>query len=325
MIGTLGEIPDHFLVVAEHEARLAEQAGRLGEVALVRAIDELSAAIAAIREGDEARMTVELALLRSARPEIDPSRAALAQRLERLEQALAALRPRRRRAGAARRRAVEPARPRPSLRRPRARPRPDARGAARAAPAAVAAIARAPSPPPRRPPGPRRSRRRRARQVRAPPPAAAEALDLDRVAGLWPAVLDQMRQSGAGLLSAAVGDARPVAVDPERRDADDRLPARRRLQPPQGRGQGEPRARRRGDPRGGRHAAAPGLRRCSTPSPPAEAAPEPGAAAARRRERARRALHQRVRRRGADRRRARQRPTDQRMPDRPDERIEETS
>ena len=36
--------------------------------------------IAAIREGDEARMTVELALLRSARPEIDPSRAALTQR-----------------------------------------------------------------------------------------------------------------------------------------------------------------------------------------------------------------------------------------------------
>ena len=89
VIATLGEIPDHFLVVAEHEARIAEQANRLGEVALLRAIDELSAAITAIREGDEARMTVELALLRSARPEIDPSRAAMNQRIERLEQALA--------------------------------------------------------------------------------------------------------------------------------------------------------------------------------------------------------------------------------------------
>jgi len=36
------------------------------------------------------------------------------------------------------------------------------------------------------------------------------------VAGLWPAVLDHMRQSGAGLLSAAIGEARPLAVDAER-------------------------------------------------------------------------------------------------------------
>ncbi len=86
MVATLGEIPDHFLVVADQEARLSEQANRLGEVALVRAIDELSAALTAIREGDEARMTVELALLRAAKPEIDPSRAALNQRIERLEQ-----------------------------------------------------------------------------------------------------------------------------------------------------------------------------------------------------------------------------------------------
>ncbi len=85
VISTLGEIPDHFMVIAEHETRLSDQAQRLGEVALVRAIDQLSEATAAIREGDEPRMTVELALLRSARPEIDPGSAALAQRLERLE------------------------------------------------------------------------------------------------------------------------------------------------------------------------------------------------------------------------------------------------
>src|SRR5688572_29156646 len=67
VVGTIGEVPDHFLVVPEHRERLAEQAGRLGEVALVRAIDQLSKAVADIREGDEPRMTVELALLRSAR------------------------------------------------------------------------------------------------------------------------------------------------------------------------------------------------------------------------------------------------------------------
>jgi hypothetical protein len=43
--------------------------------------------------------------------------------------------------------------------------------------------------------------------------ATTERVDLDRVAGLWPAVLDHMRQSGAGLLSAAIGAARPVSVD----------------------------------------------------------------------------------------------------------------
>ena len=30
---------------------------------------------------------------------------------------------------------------------------------------------------------------------------------------LWPGILDQMRQTGAGMLSAVVGIARPVAVD----------------------------------------------------------------------------------------------------------------
>ncbi|KAA0271936.1 MAG: DNA polymerase III subunit gamma/tau, partial [Acidobacteria bacterium] len=93
VIATLDEVPDHLLVVPEHEARMVEQAGRLGEVAIVRAIDELAAALAAIRDGDEARLTVELALLRSARPEIDPTRAAMAERLERLERALAGATP----------------------------------------------------------------------------------------------------------------------------------------------------------------------------------------------------------------------------------------
>jgi len=52
-----------------------------------------------------------------------------------------------------------------------------------------------------------------AAQAGAVAQAATEVVDLDRVAGLWPAVLDHMRQSGAGLLSAAIGAARPVSVD----------------------------------------------------------------------------------------------------------------
>jgi DNA polymerase-3 subunit gamma/tau len=201
VIGTLGEIPDHFLLVAEHEGRLADQAARLGEVALVRGIDILSDAIAAIREGDEPRMTVELALLRAARPDIDPSRAALAQRLERLERSLAG------EAGAA----------------PAVRPAPLAEARAPAAPAPVRDTAADDPPPPPRDDSPSavvaiaqgavataEQVRGRAEEVAQ---AATEKVDLDRVAGLWPAVLDHMRQSGAGLLSAAIGAARPVSVD----------------------------------------------------------------------------------------------------------------
>ena len=158
VIATLGEVPDHFLIVPEHETRIAEQAGRLGEVALLRAIDELSAATAAIREGDEARMTVELALLRSARPEIDPSRAAMTQRIERLEQAL----PVATRGLAARAPATAPSR----LRRATPPPAPGPTG--RTAPRARR------SAPPKRPlrsPCPSPPRRTRAR-ARAGPPVA---------------------------------------------------------------------------------------------------------------------------------------------------------
>ena len=181
VIATIGEIPDHFLVVAEHEPRLADQAARLGEVALLRAIDNLSDAIAAIREGDEARMTVELALLRSARPEIDPTRAAMAQRLERLERGMA---------GGGGAPAVPPASP-------------------QAPPAADPA-----DPPEGESPGPSIADAPTATAATTAAKAAGEVLDLDRVTGLWPSVVEHMRQSGAGLLAAAFDAARPVAVDP---------------------------------------------------------------------------------------------------------------
>ena len=197
VIATLGEIPDHFLVVAEQEARLSEQAARLGEVALLRAIDELSAALTAIREGDEARMTVELALLRSAKPEIDPSRAALSQRVERLEQALAG------------NRAPAAAEPAP------AKPVAEAKTTANSpAPPAAEPTASAP----REQPGEAEVTDAGADGPEAAAPVAVVAAgtpDLGRVVELWPGILDQMRQSGAGMLSAVVGAARPVAVDPE--------------------------------------------------------------------------------------------------------------
>ena len=85
VIRTVGEPPHAFTVTAADPERLRAQAESISELTLGRAIDTLSAALAAIREGDEPRMTVELALLRAARPQLDPSREALLERLERLE------------------------------------------------------------------------------------------------------------------------------------------------------------------------------------------------------------------------------------------------
>ena len=88
VIRTLGEAPDAFTVTAAEPAQLEARPRRSPTSRSARAVDSISAALAAIREGDEPRMTVELALLRAARPQLDPSREALAERLERLEAAL---------------------------------------------------------------------------------------------------------------------------------------------------------------------------------------------------------------------------------------------
>ncbi|HSR93474.1 MAG TPA: DNA polymerase III subunit gamma/tau [Solirubrobacterales bacterium] len=83
---TVGEVPNTFVVTATDEGRLAAQAEAIGTATLVRTIDELSAALTAVREGDDARMAVEIALLKAARPDLDPSTEGLLRRIERLEQ-----------------------------------------------------------------------------------------------------------------------------------------------------------------------------------------------------------------------------------------------
>ena len=90
VVRTAGEVPEGLAISDEEATRLAEQAQRVPEVAIVRSLDVISAALAEIREGDEPRMTIEVALLRCARPQVDPTRQALAERLERLEDRLGA-------------------------------------------------------------------------------------------------------------------------------------------------------------------------------------------------------------------------------------------
>ncbi len=82
---TVGEVPNTFVVTATDADRLAAQASAIGAATLVRTIDELADALTAVREGDDARMAVEIALLKAARPDLDPSTEGLLRRIERLE------------------------------------------------------------------------------------------------------------------------------------------------------------------------------------------------------------------------------------------------
>ncbi len=85
VIQTIGEVPETFVVTASDEGRLTAQADTIGAATLVRTIDELAAVLTAVREGDDARMAVEIALLKAARPDLDPSAEGLLRRVERLE------------------------------------------------------------------------------------------------------------------------------------------------------------------------------------------------------------------------------------------------
>ncbi|HET9162566.1 MAG TPA: DNA polymerase III subunit gamma/tau [Solirubrobacterales bacterium] len=89
---TVGEVPNTFVVTATDQGRLQAQAQAIGAATLVRTIDELSQALTAVREGDDARMAVEIALLKAARPDLDPSTEGLLRRIEKLEQSAGASR-----------------------------------------------------------------------------------------------------------------------------------------------------------------------------------------------------------------------------------------
>jgi len=134
-------------------------------------------------------MTMELALLRAARPQLDPSREAFAQRLERIESALEGK--------------AAPPTPAPAPR------------VAQQAPSPVSAPSEpAPQPSEPEPAAPPTPEPQEEAPRRDPQAIASEALDLERLIGLWPAVMDQVK-SGSELLSHALSVARPIAVDVE--------------------------------------------------------------------------------------------------------------
>jgi DNA polymerase-3 subunit gamma/tau len=193
VIRTIGKAPDSFTVTAADPERLRAQAEALSDLTLGRSVDVLSKALSDIREGDEPRMTVELALLRCARPSLDPSKEALAERVERLEAAFA------KDGGAGAGIAGSDKAPE------------------EASPPESSAASRGPrtSSPTMPTPAPAEPVEEEKDGPVAQATAVVEGLDLEKLVGMWPAVLEQVRESGSGLLSQILSAARPVAVNVE--------------------------------------------------------------------------------------------------------------
>jgi DNA polymerase III subunit gamma/tau len=88
VVQTLGHVPDSFSVTADQTDRLAAQAERLSQGEILRAIDFLASAIAAVKDGSEPRIQLEMALLKATQPQADLSLQALMFRIDQLESAL---------------------------------------------------------------------------------------------------------------------------------------------------------------------------------------------------------------------------------------------
>jgi DNA polymerase-3 subunit gamma/tau len=185
------ELLEELRVTPERDERLLTQSQALAGTDIVRLLDLVSAALEATANGAQARIQLELALIKATAPEVDPSTAALLARIERLEAALAGTRP---------------APPGPAPVAPN--------GSAPTAPAVEAAPvtegpptaapiqgppATAGGPPTEAPPAP------------VAPPVPAGPPELQTVAACWPAVLDVVRQENQ-MLAALLADARPVAL-----------------------------------------------------------------------------------------------------------------
>ena len=81
MARSLVDLPDDAAV------RVEEQGRRIGPAGLTRAMDAIGDALTDMREALDPRVSLEVAIVRIARPDTDPSPAALLERIERLERA----------------------------------------------------------------------------------------------------------------------------------------------------------------------------------------------------------------------------------------------
>ncbi len=189
----LHEVPTELRVTPERDQRLLEQANALPDTDAVRLLDLVATALEATTNGAQARIQLELVLIKAAAPEVDPSMSALLARIERLEQSASA----------------RPAQPAPA--------RPPAPAPARPpAPAPAPAVAQAPPPPVAQAPPPPAPP---AEVVTPPPPPPAPVpqgppgpLTLQSAAAAWPAVVEIVKQTNA-MLAALLNDARAVEIN----------------------------------------------------------------------------------------------------------------
>jgi DNA polymerase-3 subunit gamma/tau len=178
VVQTLGEVPDSFSVTAEHTDRLATQAERFSQGEILRAIDFLAAAIAAVKDGSEPRIQLEMALLKATQPQADLSLQALMFRIEQLEARLGG-------SPAPEQTAAAPAAP-------AAPPPAPARSTAGGTMAAVAAEPQAEA-----------------------DPMPVGAVELEQLQAIWPAVAQAVTEEN-GMLGAALGAGHPVAIEADR-------------------------------------------------------------------------------------------------------------
>ncbi|HEY1273308.1 MAG TPA: DNA polymerase III subunit gamma/tau [Thermoleophilaceae bacterium] len=181
VVQTLGDVPDSFSVTAEHTDRLASQAERLSQGEIVRAIEFLATAIAAVKDGSDPRIQLELALLKTTQPQADLSLQALMFRIEQLEGRMGG-------------EAAPPAAGEEVVEEPESGTAPPARTAGGRGSGASAAAAPA---------------------VAQPSEQPEAALELGQIQALWPGVAQAVREENA-MLGAALGEARPHALEGSR-------------------------------------------------------------------------------------------------------------
>jgi len=182
VVQVTGELPDSFAVTAAHPDRLQAQAERASQGELARTLEFLAAAIAAVKDGSDPRIQLELALLKATQPQADLSLQALMFRIEQLE--------RRIEGGSAPQAppATRGSAPEAAASAPGPSGEPPARAAAGGGPAAQAVV--------------------------EPAEQALEApdLELERVVALWPAVRDAVCERNQ-MVGALLADARPTDLD----------------------------------------------------------------------------------------------------------------
>jgi DNA polymerase-3 subunit gamma/tau len=184
VVQTLGSVPPQLAMTEERNARLLDQATRVSGADTVRLLDLLAAATRRVKDGSDAQTQLEIALVKAASPELDPTTRALLSRLERLEQVVAGTAP------------SPPAAPVPAP-----TPTPTPAGGVTSGGIRAAEIRHTDAPAPAPNPAP----------DSAPASAPTTDITLDFLAELWPDVIKTVAEEHQ-LIASCLGEAQPTAL-----------------------------------------------------------------------------------------------------------------